>query len=309
MFLFVILLVSAVASVAGVAIGRPRPFGVEVLGDWSATPTPTAAVAALGLSLIGVLYTLVPAGRPGTWPSGWRGIPIGLLIASRLYLAVDHPTDVLASLVGHGRPRGAVPPAGPRRGVAVSYRRGRRAHLDVSGRRRASHRRALDEQLGLDVAAIRPFGLEGSAGSTPLHITTRSSAGGVEQMLFGKLYTLATSVRPLVQVRARHRLRAPRGREPFSSVRRLVEYEDHLLRLLREDGLSTPEPFGFVEITPEREYLIVTEFLPAGGDRAAEVDDDVIDDAMAIVRRMWTWALPPATSSRPTSSCETAASS
>jgi hypothetical protein len=30
-------------------------------------------------------------------------------------------------------------------------------------------------------------------------------------------------------------------------VRRLVEYEDHLLRLMRDAGLPTPRPYGFVE--------------------------------------------------------------
>ena len=74
----------------------------------------------------------------------------------------------------------------------------------------------------------------------------------------------------------------------FTSVRRLVEYEDYLLRLFRDAGLPTPEPLGFVEITPEREYLIVTEFMSGAEELGrAEVDDDVIDDAMAVVRRMW----------------------
>ena len=49
--------------------------------------------------------------------------------------------------------------------------------------------------------------------------------------------------------------------KPFSSVRRLVEYEDHLLRLLRDAGLPTPRPLGFVEITPERKYLILMEYF------------------------------------------------
>jgi len=71
-------------------------------------------------------------------------------------------------------------------------------------------------------------------------------------------------------------------------VRRLVEYEDHLLRLMRDAGLPTPRPYGFAEITPEREYLIVMEFFEGAREiGSAPVDDRVIDAALGIVRRMW----------------------
>jgi serine/threonine-protein kinase RIO1 len=50
---------------------------------------------------------------------------------------------------------------------------------------------------------------------------------------------------------------------PFQSVRRFVEYEDYTLLRLTHVGIPAPAPFGIVEITPEREYLIVMEFLPA----------------------------------------------
>ncbi len=56
----------------------------------------------------------------------------------------------------------------------------------------------------------------------------------------------------------------------------------------RDAGLPTPKPYGFVEITPEREYLIVMKFIegPAEIGRA-EISDGLIDDALRIVRRMW----------------------
>jgi tRNA A-37 threonylcarbamoyl transferase component Bud32 len=75
---------------------------------------------------------------------------------------------------------------------------------------------------------------------------------------------------------------------PFGTVRRFVEYEDYTLRLLGEYGFPTPAPFGIVEITPEREYLIAMEFFEDAveiGD--AEVDDRVIDDGLQLIRRMW----------------------
>ena len=55
---------------------------------------------------------------------------------------------------------------------------------------------------------------------------------------------------------------------PFQSVRRLVEYEDYTLRLLRDVGHPDRDAHGIVELTPEREYLLVTEFFDgAAGDR------------------------------------------
>ena len=71
-------------------------------------------------------------------------------------------------------------------------------------------------------------------------------------------------------------------------MRRLVEYEDHLLRLMRDAGLPTPRPYGFAEITPEREYLIVMEFFEGAREmRGSPIDDQVITDALRVVRRMW----------------------
>jgi tRNA A-37 threonylcarbamoyl transferase component Bud32 len=43
-----------------------------------------------------------------------------------------------------------------------------------------------------------------------------------------------------------------------------------------------------VEITPEREYMIVMEFFPGATDLgAATVDDAVIDEGLAVVRGLW----------------------
>jgi tRNA A-37 threonylcarbamoyl transferase component Bud32 len=290
-FLFVLLLVSAVVSVAGVAIGRPRPLGVEVLGDWSGYAHPSRPVAALGLTLIGVLYTLVPAGRPRNLAKWIAGIPIGLLIAARLYLAVDHPTDVLVALVvGMAVPVVLFRLLTPTEVWPVTYHRhGRSAHLDVGGRRGRAIIAALDQQLGLNVLSVEPFALEGSAGSTPLRIMVAGEEGEEPTKLFGKLYA-SSHLRADQWYKFGRAIAYGRLEDEglFTSVRRLVEYEDYLLRLFRDAGLPTPEPLGFVEITPEREYLIVTEFMSGAEELGrAEVDDEVIDNAMAVVRRMW----------------------
>src|SRR5436190_15805194 len=57
---------------------------------------------------------------------------------------------------------------------------------------------------------------------------------------------------------------------------------------MHADGLPVPAPYGIVEITPEREYLLVTEFLEGGrevGD--VQVDTDLIDQGLLVVRRLW----------------------
>jgi serine/threonine-protein kinase RIO1 len=71
-------------------------------------------------------------------------------------------------------------------------------------------------------------------------------------------------------------------------VRRLVQQEDYALSLMQRAGLPSPAPFGFVELTPEREYLLVTEFFAGAAELGeASVDDQVIDDGLGIIRRLW----------------------
>ena len=71
-------------------------------------------------------------------------------------------------------------------------------------------------------------------------------------------------------------------------MRRLVQYEDYLLRLMHSAGIATARPYGFVEITPEREFLLVTEFFAGAAEiSAAPVDDEIIDDALGVVRQLW----------------------
>jgi tRNA A-37 threonylcarbamoyl transferase component Bud32 len=67
-----------------------------------------------------------------------------------------------------------------------------------------------------------------------------------------------------------------------------VQYEDYVLRLLVSAGLPAPEPLGIVEITPEREYLLVTEFFDGAREIGeCRVDEDVIDQGLRVVRRLW----------------------
>jgi tRNA A-37 threonylcarbamoyl transferase component Bud32 len=136
---------------------------------------------------------------------------------------------------------------------------------------------------------MKPVGLEGSGGSTPLRVTVAGTEGKPDLHLFAKLY-------------AQNHLRADRwykvgrtllyGRledeSSFSTVRRLVQYEDYMLRFMRDAGVNVPVPYGFVEIAPEREYLLVTEFIKDALEiREAEVSDALIDNALMLMRRLW----------------------
>src|SRR5205085_79394 len=57
---------------------------------------------------------------------------------------------------------------------------------------------------------------------------------------------------------------------PFRSVRRLVEHEDYMLRLFQDLGIASAAPLGIVELTPEREYMLLTEFFADAADEIAE---------------------------------------
>jgi hypothetical protein len=107
--------------------------------------------------------------------------------------------------------------------------------------------------------AFKPFNLAGSGGSTPLRITVK---GDPETYLFAKLYS-ATHLRSDRWYKLGRTLLFGQleDEKAFNRVRRLVQYEDYLLRLMRDAGLPVPPPYGVVEITPEREYLLVTAFL------------------------------------------------
>jgi tRNA A-37 threonylcarbamoyl transferase component Bud32/membrane-associated phospholipid phosphatase len=288
-YLAVLLVVVTMTSALAFWVGRMRPTGVLVIGSWDGYSHPSVPVTALAAVSVGAMYTLIPTGRwrnRAKWVSA--GV-VGALALSRLYLGVDHPTDVLAALgIGWAMPVIAFRLVVPDEVFAIRYRRGTSAHLDVTGRRGEAIIRALDQQLAIRADSVEPFGQEGSAGSTPLRIRIRRPDGSAGS-LFAKLYALnhlrADRSYKLTRMVLYGRLE---DEKPFSTVRRLAEYEDHMLRLLRDAGLSTPQPYGFVEITPEREYVIVMSFVEHAREIGAEpLTEEQIDGGLQIVRQLW----------------------
>jgi hypothetical protein len=284
--LIVFVTVEAVSTGLAEAIGRPRPL-VQILGTWQGYAHPSVPVASLAATLGAMGQSLIPRGR---WRNVWMaagGLVLAALTVARTYLGVDHLTDaVVGALFGFAVAVVVFRLFVPDAVFPVSYTRGRSAHLDIGGRRGAAIKTAVADQLGIEVLDAKPFGLEGSGGSTPILLTV---AGEPDTHLFAKLYSTN-------HLRADRWYKAGRtilygsleDEVKFSSVRRLVEYEDYLLLRFAAAGVPSAEPFGFVEITPEREYLIVTEFLQDAEEiTTATVDTGVIDDALMMVRRLW----------------------
>jgi membrane-associated phospholipid phosphatase/tRNA A-37 threonylcarbamoyl transferase component Bud32 len=281
--------VIALSSLLAYLFMRPRPLGVEILGDWTGAAHPSRPVAVFTATVVGMLYSLVPQGRLRQLGKQVVAALVIALSIALVYLGVNSPTDVvIGAIIGVTIPLVAFRMLAPNDVFPVAYRGGSSAHLDVGGRRGQAIHRALEDQLGLQVLEIKPFGLSGSAGSTPLRVCAK---GEPNTYLFAKLY-------------ARSHLRADRwyklgrtllyGRledeKPFNTVRRLVQQEDYALRLLYGAGVRSPEPFGIIEITPEREYLIAFEFFDNArelGEAEVEVDEVIIDDGLRIIRRLW----------------------
>jgi hypothetical protein len=155
-------------------VPRPRPFGVDLRTSWDGWAMPSLPVATLTATLVGMLYTLVPVGR---WRQRGKWVAtalVTLFALARVYLGVDAPTDALVgAVIGVAVSVAAYRLFVPSESFPIVYRRGRSAHLDVSGRRGQAIRQALADQLGLLVLDVQPFGLSGSAGSTPLRITVK----------------------------------------------------------------------------------------------------------------------------------------
>ena len=268
-------------------LSRPRPYGVPIIASWGGYSGASPPVAVITIFLMGAVYCLAVPGRPRTYAKAAVAAVVAVFGLARLYLGVDHPGDVLLGVAF------AVAIAvtafrffTPNEAFPVAYRRGRTAHVDVTGRRGEAIRLAVRDQLGLTVLEITPVGLESSASSTPLRLRVE---GGPEEFLFAKLYTKG-------HVRADRWYKLWRiilygsleDEHPFQTVHRLAEHEDYALLLLQKAGIRTAKPYGIVEITPQREYLLVTEFFTGAveiGD--AVIDDEVIGQGLLLVRKLW----------------------
>jgi hypothetical protein len=268
------------------AVDLTAPADVLVAPGSGVWHFPAFGIASLSITLWAMVVTLAPAGKPRDAASLAAIVLAVVVVLARAYLGTTYPIAGLYSiLLGSCVAATLLGWLAPEESFPVSYRRGgNAAHLDLAGARTEAVIRAMREQLGITVESLKPFGEEGSGGSTPLLMTTSEGT-----RLFGKI--LATS-----HVRADRWYRIGRtalyGRledeTSFSSVRRLIAYEDYALRLLDDDGFRVAHSYGIVELTPNREYLLVTEFFEGAETLGhAEVTDEVIDGGLELVRRLW----------------------
>ncbi len=289
-FLGAIIFLEIAAYQMTLLIGRPRPLGVTILAPWTGFALPSRPVAGLGVTLLGIAYALILPGRHRYRVKWMIGVILAVVAFARMYLGVDQPTSAaFAAVLGVAIGLTAFRWFTPNDIFPVSYSRRKAAHLDVGGRRGEAIVSAIKDQLGLDVIAAKPVGLEASGGSTPLRLTVAATEDDPQRYVFAKLYAQS-------HVRADRWYKLGRtilygaleDETPFKTVRRFVEYEDYTLRLMYDEGLPAPRPYGVVEITPEREYMIVMEFFEDSVEIGeADVTDHVVDEGLQLIRRMW----------------------
>jgi tRNA A-37 threonylcarbamoyl transferase component Bud32 len=285
----VVLVAPWLAGLLAIALSQPLPYDVEVLGRWSGYAAPEVSMAYFTAMLVGAAYCFLRPGLTRNTALVVVGGLTALFAAAKAVLGVNFPTSVLAG----GALGALVAVLGftllvPDRVYPFGRRGARSAHLDLDVRRPAIQH-ALAAQLGVQLRELEPFGLAGSGGSSPMRLVVD---GRPEPLpLFAKLY-------------ARQHVRADRwyklgrallyGRledeRPFRTVRRMVQNEDYLLRVLRDAGLPVAQTYGFVELTPEREYMLVTEFADGAreiSDDTVEMTPELIDDGLRVVRLLW----------------------
>lgn len=272
-----------VARALHVALTPPEGAALAEAGSYA---FPSLSIAALAITLVGSSLVLVPRGlsrRIATWIVH---ATILVVVVAELILATDYVIPMAYSwLFAMVLAEAAFLTFVPEEVFPVTLSRGgNAAHLDLGGERGEAIVRAMRDQLGMSVTIVEPFGLQGSGGSSPLRMTLD---GGTR--VFAKIYSTGHARSDRWYRVMREILYGQLEDEtPMGSVRRLVTYEDYALRLLRDAGIGVARTYGVVELTPNREYMLVTEFFEGGrnlGD--AEVDDTVIDGGLHLVRRLW----------------------
>ena len=287
-FLLSILVMEEIGILLYDAFSRPRPYDVTTIGRWAGFSSPSPPVVVFAAVLVAVIYSLVPAGVPrdgrsSSWPpSSWRS-------SRRACTSVSTTRSTCWPAWPWASPSPSPPSASSRPTTSCRSPTGRarpRTSTSRAAVARPSARRVHD-QLGITVTDVQPVGLEGSGGSTPLRL--RVEGDPAHDHLFAKAFAM-NHVRADRWYKLGRQILYGRLEDEtrFSNVRRLVEYEDYALRVLRDAGIPTATPYGVVEVTPEREYVLVTSFIDGASEIGdAEVDDRVIDEGLQLVRRLW----------------------
>ena len=159
-FLGAIIVTEIVAYNASSIIARPRPLGIAILTGWQGYSMPSRPMAGLAVSAVGAMYALIVAGHPRSIAKWAIGVVLVMVGLARLYLGVDHATDiVMGAVFGVAVGVASFRLFAPNDLFPVSYQRGKAAHLDVGGRRGEAIVTAIRDQLGLSILDVKPVGL------------------------------------------------------------------------------------------------------------------------------------------------------
>mgnify|MGYP003350125248 CR=1 FL=1 len=96
----------APAKLFPMSFGAASPIAGSGAGCWKSGRAVPSTVTFLAISppfalvVVGALYTLVPSGRPRRIAKPLTGLLVVVFAMSRVYLAVDHVTDVLLATAG-----------------------------------------------------------------------------------------------------------------------------------------------------------------------------------------------------------------
>ncbi len=292
-FVLALVLVVMFVSQAQQFAVRPRPYGIEILARWEGFSHPLRSAAMLTAVCVAAVLLLAPVGELRRRATYAAGALIGYTGLSAVYLGSAHPSDVfMAVVIATTITILVVRLVAPPTVFPVVYRRGNAAHLDITGNRGLAIRRGIEDQLGYRVLDVEPVGLAGSAGSTPLKLEVLTT-DGASRTLFAKLYE-TTHLRSDRWYKVGRTLMYGQleDERKFGSVRRLVQAEDYLAYKVTQAGIRTPQCHGIVELTPEREYVLVFDFLDGAVEMGqAQVTGELIDRGIRIVRSLWDYGL------------------
>jgi membrane-associated phospholipid phosphatase len=134
------------------------PGDVTPLIDETDFRFPSWPMTAFAITVFAMPFVLAPAGvRKRAMTGAWTAVV--LVALSRLYLAADYPVNVVyAAVFSWVLTETLFRWFVPDESFPVSYRRGgNAAHLDLGGVRGEAVKRAMADQVGLEVTRVEPF--------------------------------------------------------------------------------------------------------------------------------------------------------
>ena len=214
-FVGAILTTEVIAYQTSLFMARPRPLGVESLAPWNGYSMPSQPLAGLAVTLMGITYSILAHGQARNLAKWFIGGTLLAVVLARIYLGVDQMTSAgFGAVFGVAVGLCAFRWFTPNDVFPVTYKRGKAAHLDVGGRRG----QAIVTRRERPARPARPRGQ--ARGARGIGRFDAPSPAGCGKRRPARAASVREAVReeprarrPLVQARADHALRRPRGRD------------------------------------------------------------------------------------------------